>query len=98
MSASFPILLSVLDFRRRMAMRPHLRCVRRMVLHPRHTEIAKLIVDEFRDQNILRLDIAVNDVPCLTEYQCLADILPSRMTSDSLSVSASSASSPSSAA
>ena len=56
-------------------MRPHLRCVRRMVLHPRHTEIAKLIVAEFRDQNILRLDIAVNDVPCLTEYQCLADIL-----------------------
>ena len=46
-----------------------------MVLHPRHAEITKLIVAEFRDQNILRLDIAVNDVSCLTEYQCFADIL-----------------------
>ena len=67
--------MSVLDLRCRIAVRPHFRRIRRVILYPCHAEIAELIIPEFRDQNVLRLDIAVNDMPCLAEHQRLADVL-----------------------
>ena len=41
----------------------------------RDTEVTKLEISILRDEDVLRLDIAMEDIPAFTENQCTAEIL-----------------------